>query len=243
MLSLNHPVMSADAERAAFARYAAARTEHGAGHKRAIAARNAIVVANLRLAAKIATRIRGLTFEERTQEGVFGLITAVERFDPERGRFSTFAVWWIRHFIARAAADCDRTVRIPLHLQDTRTRERRDGVDNRDGVALEHGGYSLDAPVSSSQEERGDWYGITADERLMPQDELLDREQRAVLARELVDELDERERDVVTARFGLDGQESLTLKQIGQEMNGGRSRERVRQIERDALEQMRELCA
>lgn len=227
--------------------------------------RNEIANANLRLVVSIAKRYvgRGLLFSDLISEGNMGLIKGIEKFDLNRGyKLSTYATWWIRQGITRAIADQGRTIRVPVHMIEiinkvTRGRQRYiqefDGVeptpeeladyldipliDVENALKYEQDASSLDKPIG--EEEHGEQSTIgdfVADENMRT-----DLEGEKGLRREKIDEvmqeLTDRERKVLTLRFGLDDGRARTLEEVGSEFNV--TRERIRQIEAKALKKMR----
>lgn len=223
------------------------------------AAREQLICANLRLVVSIAKKYRqsGVAMDDLIQYGNLGLLTAVTKYDPERGtRFTTMATWWVRQSIVRHIADESRTIRLPVHMAD-RIRAVRRFLASHDGpapsaaqiaTALEmtvkqvetvltsdRAPVSLDYPLGDDWDasEYGEFVPDPAADVATRVDERVMREQvAAVLGR-----LGERERLILTLRYGLDGGESHTLEAIGQKI--GITRERVRQLEAEALQTLR----
>ena len=206
-----------------------------------------------------------LPFADLIQEGNLGLMTAVDRFDHRRGyRFSTYATWWIRHAIARAIADRGRTVRLPVHVLDSQQRVARwkrvltnrlgrqptdEELAAASGIAkkkLQALGsvpagrtLSLDAPVGSDDDDDRRLLDLVRDpdgDEPAVTDRLSDQTMLAEMRAQLM-RLKPVEADILRQRFGLEGDEERTLKEIGEKYN--LSRERIRQLQEQALTKMR----
>src|SRR5688500_10553394 len=249
----------------AFTRYVRAVESARSAQKQA---KNRFVAANLRLVVSIARRYnrRRMPPIDLIQEGNLGLMKAVERFDHNRGyRFSTYASWWIRHAISRALADKGRAVRIPVHMLDTYNRvsratqtiiartgreptieelEKETGVprDKLDKVKDLYADtpFSLDRPVGDEDGRR--FIDCLVEENALAPYGRLANQKWAEEVQRLLGTLTQIEARIIRWRFGLDNEDELTLKEIGDKYN--LSRERIRQLQEQAIaksrKQMRE---
>ena len=239
---------------------------HGGDHDMHDEARATLIEANLRLVVKIAHDFKGLGLPllDLISEGNIGLMRAVEKFDPAKGaKFSSYAAWWIKQSMRRALANQARVIRIPVQsagkinkIKSVKMKlTEKLGREPTDDEIAEHLGFSertvtglrladlrtfsLHDPIQ--QGEEGEFQDIIPDRGAMTPDRILGDEESVHRLLSLLSELDERERLILQLRFGLDGKRPKTLEEVSQEIR--RTRERVRQIQNQALAKLRAMLA
>ena len=225
-------------------------------------ARAQMIKANLRLVVKIAHDYSnfGLPLLDLISEGNIGLMKAVERFDPKKGgKLSTYAAWWIKQSIKRALANQAKTIRLPVHLVDKISKMKRAGHKLSERLGREPTDQeladvlgmtrakvaqlrtisirpaSLDAPIGD--DDATEFSEIVGDEAALTPFELLRDKTLRQEVRDILEELDARESEILTMRFGLDGSKPKTLEEVGKKFRV--TRERVRQIQNIALTKLR----
>lgn len=249
------PLLSADEEREL------ARDLRSDDPERAWQARDRMVRSNLRLVVNIAKNYAGrsIPISDLIEEGNLGLLRAVEGFDPDQGsRFSTYASWWIKQAIKRALIGAGHPVHIPAYMAEEITRWRQKAgelerikgrpatgseiakalkLTNKRAKVVQEAIHTLSSTTSAGPDDQINLSEILIDHGAAPDKKLFDESDRQVI-KELLSQLDDRDARIIRLRYGLDGEDAMTLKEIGRHV--GLTRERVRQLERQALAALEE---
>ena len=227
-------------------------------------AREKLINANLRFVVSVAKKFRGqgLPLEDLINEGNIGLMTAVDKFEPEKGyHFISYAVWWVRQAILKALAEQSRPVRLPLNRSNELiqiVRAKNDLIHNKgisdpsvDEIAAASGldvtlvknllevtrdMISFDSPIKGDEEGDSSYFDFVEDKAQSPEEDVVNHMMEKDV-RGLLSVLGEKERDIIEKRYGFSGNEPMSLQAIGDEYN--RTKERIRQIEKAALQKLR----
>ena len=227
-------------------------------------AREKLINANLRFVVSVAKKFRGqgMPLEDLSNEGNIGLMTAVDKFEPEKGyHFISYAVWWVRQAILKALAEQSRPVRLPLNRSNELiqiVRAKNDLIHNKgisdptvDEIAAASGldvtlvknllevtrdMISFDSPIKGDEEGDSSYFDFVEDKSQSPEDDVVNHMMEKDV-RGLLSVLGDKERDIIEKRYGFNGNEPMSLKAIGDEYN--LTKERIRQIEKAALQKLR----
>lgn len=227
-------------------------------------ARERLINSNLRFVVSIAKKFRGqgMPLEDLINEGNIGLMTAVDKFEPEKGyHFISYAVWWVRQAILKALAEQSRPVRLPLNRSNELiqiVRAKNDLIHNKgisdptvDEIAAASGldvtlvknllevtrdMISFDSPIKGDEEGDSSYFDFVEDKTQSPEDDVVNHMMEKDV-RGLLSVLGDKERDIIEKRYGFNGNEPMSLKAIGDEYN--LTKERIRQIEKAALQKLR----
>ena len=227
-------------------------------------AREKLINANLRFVVSVAKKFRGqgMPLEDLIHEGNIGLMTAVDKFEPEKGyHFISYAVWWVRQAILKALAEQSRPVRLPLNRSNELiqiVRAKNDLIHNKgisdptvDEIAAASGldvtlvknllevtrdMISFDSPIKGDEEGDSSYFDFVEDKSQSPEDDVVNHMMEKDV-RGLLSVLGDKERDIIEKRYGFNGNEPMSLKAIGDEYN--LTKERIRQIEKAALQKLR----
>ena len=227
-------------------------------------AREKLINANLRFVVSVAKKFRGqgMPLEDLINEGNIGLMTAVDKFEPEKGyHFISYAVWWVRQAILKALAEQSRPVRLPLNRSNELiqiVRAKNDLIHNKgisdpsvDEIAAASGldvtlvknllevtrdMISFDSPIKGDEEGDSSYFDFVEDKAQSPEEDVVNHMMEKDV-RGLLSVLGEKERDIIEKRYGFNGNEPMSLKAIGDEYN--LTKERIRQIEKAALQRLR----
>ena len=227
-------------------------------------AREKLINANLRFVVSVAKKFRGqgMPLEDLINEGNIGLMTAVDKFEPEKGyHFISYAVWWVRQAILKALAEQSRPVRLPLNRSNELiqiVRAKNDLIHNKgisdptvDEIAAASGldvtlvknllevtrdMISFDSPIKGDEEGDSSYFDFVEDKSQSPEDDVVNHMMEKDV-RGLLSVLGDKERDIIEKRYGFNGNEPMSLKAIGDEYN--LTKEGIRQIEKAALQKLR----